>query len=51
MNNPVSPDARGHDPAARGFIRNAVQEPFLVAGKDGISMGKGPTRAELTSAA
>lgn len=25
-----------------GFIRNTVQEPFLVAGRDGISMREGP---------
>ena len=35
---PDSPDSCGMILRPVGFVRNAVQEPFLVAGRDGISM-------------
>lgn len=39
---PDSPNCCGMILRPVGIIRNAVQEPFLVAGKDGISMREGP---------
>lgn len=35
---PDSPESGGMILRPGGFVRNAVQEPFLVAGRDGISM-------------